>query len=69
MYLTFKNNFNQDQTTKQNATAFASTFYFFADTQSNAKKIKRAYKPTHQNTANMDRQHFDRRESTTGNSG
>ena len=25
--------------------AFASTFYFFADTQGNAKKIKRACKP------------------------
>ena len=29
------------------ANAFASTFYFFADTQGNAKKIKRACKPTH----------------------
>ncbi len=32
--------------TAQNANAFASTFYFFADTQCNAKKIKRACKPT-----------------------
>ncbi len=32
--------------------AFASTFYFFADTQGNAKKIKRACKPTHGDTAN-----------------
>ena len=29
------------------ANAFASTFYFFADTQIKAKKIKRACKPTH----------------------
>ena len=29
------------------ANAFASTFYFFATAQSNAKKIKRACKPTH----------------------
>jgi hypothetical protein len=33
------------------------------------KKSKRATKPTHQDTANMDSQHFDRRESTTGNKG
>jgi len=33
------------------ASAFASTFYFFADTQGNAKKIKRACKPTHGFTA------------------
>lgn len=50
-----------------NANAFASTFYFFADTQINAKKIKRACKPTHQDTANIDR-NSARRESTTGNS-
>jgi hypothetical protein len=29
------------------ANAFASTFYFFADTQINAKKIERACKPKH----------------------
>ena len=51
-----------------NANAFASTFYFFADTQANAKKIESACRPTHQDTAKMDRQHIDRRESTTGNS-
>jgi hypothetical protein len=34
--------------TLENANAFASTFYFFAATQINAKKIKRACKPTHQ---------------------
>ncbi len=35
----------------QEATAFASTFYFFANTQDNAKKIKRACKPTHLDSA------------------
>ena len=38
-----------ESTNKQTelANAFASTFYFFADTQGNAKKIKRACKPPH----------------------
>ena len=40
---------SNDTATKANA--FASTFYFFADTQGNAKKIKRACKPTHGDTA------------------
>ena len=31
--------------------AFASTFYFFADTQGNAKKIKRACKQQHHDSA------------------
>ena len=31
--------------------AFASTFYFFADTQGNVKKIKRAYKQPHHDSA------------------
>lgn len=31
--------------------AFASTFYFFANTQGNAKNIKRACKPHHDNAA------------------
>ena len=35
------------------ANAFASTFYFFADTQINAKKIKRACKPTHLDSATI----------------
>jgi hypothetical protein len=35
------------------ANAFASTFYFFADTQANAKKIKRACKPTHPDSATV----------------
>lgn len=39
--------------TATNAKAFASTFYFFADTQGNAKKIKRACKPTHPNRAKI----------------
>jgi hypothetical protein len=33
---------------QDNAIAFGSTFAFFADTQINAKKYKRATKPTHQ---------------------
>jgi len=43
------------------ANAFASTFYFFAETQINAKKIKRACKPTHGDSANLTRQTFDQR--------
>ena len=33
---------------------FASTFYFFAATQINAKKIKRACKPTHGGQCKLD---------------
>ncbi len=36
------------------AHALASTFYFFADTQINAKKIKRACKPTHGGQCKLD---------------
>jgi hypothetical protein len=43
--------------------------YFFPTHKPTLKKTKRATKPTHQDTANMDRQHFDRQESTTGNTG
>ena len=49
--------------------AFASTFYFFADTQGNAKKIKRACKPTHGDSANLTRQTFRQRRTTTANKG
>ena len=35
------------------ANAFASTFYFFADTQGNQKKIKRACKPKHPDRAKI----------------
>ena len=51
-------------TTNTNANAFASTFYFFADTQINAKKIKRACKPTHQDTANNGQQSNDRKNTS-----
>jgi hypothetical protein len=51
-----------------NANAFASTFYFFAATQINAKKVKRACKPTHQDSSKMDIHSANRQESTTGNS-
>jgi hypothetical protein len=50
-----------------NANAFASTFYFFADTLINAKKIKRACKPTHQDSGKMDIHSENGLESTTGN--
>ena len=43
------------------ANAFASTFYFFSDTPSNAKKIKRACKPTHQDSSKTGR-HSDNEE-------
>ena len=42
--------------------------YFFPTHRPTLKKSKRAPKPTHQDTANMDG-HSDRRESTTGNTG
>jgi hypothetical protein len=48
--------------------AFGGTFVFFSTHRPTLKKSKRATKPTHQDTVNMDR-HSDRRESTTGNSG
>lgn len=32
--------------TAQNANAFASTFYFFTDSQGNAEKIKSGYQQT-----------------------
>ena len=55
--------------TARNANAFASTFYFFADTQSNAKKIKRACKPPHGDTATLTRHYFGRTEARTDNKG
>jgi hypothetical protein len=39
---------------RHTANAFASTFYFFADTQINLKKIKRACKPTHGGQCKLD---------------
>lgn len=41
MFLTFKNNFCKEQTAKRNTNAFASAFYFFANTQGNAEKNKK----------------------------
>jgi len=49
------------------ANAFASTFYFFADTQANAKKNKMS-KPTHGDTANLTRHSNERQEARTANS-
>lgn len=37
--------------------AFANTFYFFADTQGNAKKIKRVCKPPHHGSAAVQCKH------------
>jgi hypothetical protein len=50
------------------ANAFASTFYFFADTQINAKKIKRACKPTHGEQFKLDTTDLRPKRTTTHNS-
>ena len=50
------------------ANAFASTFYFFADTQINAKKIKRACKPTHGGQCKLDTTDLRPENTTTHNS-
>ena len=50
------------------ANAFASTFYFFADTQINAKKIKRACKPTHGRQCKLDTTDLQPEKTTTHNS-
>ena len=50
------------------ANAFASTFYFFADTQINAKKIKRACKPTHGEQCKLDTTGLRPDKTTTHNS-
>jgi hypothetical protein len=42
---------DQKETIYYKANAFGSTFAFFADTQINAKKCKRATKPTHQDSS------------------
>ena len=49
------------------ANAFASTFYFFADTQINAKKIKRACKPTHGGHCKLDTTDLRPKRTTTHN--
>lgn len=51
------------------ANPFASTFYFFAGTQGNTKKIKRACKLTHRDIANLTRHHFGQTEARTDNKG
>ncbi len=55
-------------TTTKNANAFASTFYFFADKQFNAKKIKRACKPTHGGQCKLDTTALRTDRSPAGNS-
>ena len=59
----------QSTDTAINTNAFASTFYFFADTQANTKKIKRACKPTHGDSANLTCQTYGRKEERTDNTG
>ncbi len=59
----------QTYTRANNVNAFASTFYFFAGTQNNPKKIKRACKPPHGDTANLTRHYFGRTEARTDNKG
>jgi hypothetical protein len=54
---------------RHTANAFASTFYFFADTQINAKKIKRACKPTHGGQCKLDTTDLRPENTTTHNSG
>ena len=52
----------------QIANAIASTFYFFADTQIKAKKIKRACKPTHGRQCKLDTTDLRPEKTTTHNS-
>ena len=53
---------------EREANAFASTFYFFADTQADSKKIKRAYKPTHWGHCKLDTTALRTDRSPAGNS-
>jgi hypothetical protein len=53
---------------EKKAKAFASTFYFFADTQADSKKIKRAYKPTHWGHYKLDTTALRINRSPAGNS-
>ena len=55
--------------TAPNCTTFASTFYFFADTQIKAKKIKRACKPTHGGQCKLDTTDLRPENTTTHNTG
>jgi hypothetical protein len=49
------------------ANTFGSTFTFFSETQTNAKKCKRATKPTQQETVNNGQQSNDRKEQRRHN--
>lgn len=53
---------------RQIANAFGSTFAFFANAQTNAKKCKRATKPTHNDTTNKERNEQTEK-GTTANRG
>ena len=52
-----------------NSNTFASTFYFFADTQPTAKKNKKSLQATAQDTANLTRHYFGQTEARTDNKG
>ena len=54
---------------RHTANAFASTFYFFADTKINAKKIKRACKQTHEGQCKLDTKDLRPKRATTHNTG
>lgn len=47
---------------RRSANAFGSTFTFFAETQTNTKKCKRATKPTQQDTVNNGQQSNNKKE-------
>ena len=51
------------------AITFGGTFVFFATAQTNAKKSKRATKPTHQNSNEMTTKNHDRKEGRSANIG
>jgi hypothetical protein len=52
-----------------NAIAFASTFYFLAETRCGTKKLRRACKPTHEETVNLRRHCYGLTEARTDNKG
>jgi hypothetical protein len=53
----------------KNAKAFASTFYFFSMHNATSGKNKKSLQANAPDSAKIDRQYLDIRESTTGNSG
>jgi hypothetical protein len=53
----------------KSANAFGGTFAFFPTAQSQAKKCKRATKPTHQDRHKMTTNNHDRKKGRSANSG